>query len=82
MVLAAVSDFNVDVDHCILIGDKISDALAGLLAGIPKLVLVGGTGAQVSEGSSENLIDYAPDVTQAMGVVTKMHICDSLCQGA
>lgn len=82
MVLAAVLDFNVDVDHSILIGDKISDALAGLQAGIRKLVLVGGTGAQVSEGYSENLIDFVPDVAQAMAVVTNVHACDSLCQSA
>lgn len=81
MVLAVASDFNVNVNHCILICDKISDVLAGLQAGIPKVVLVGVSERLILKGDGVASIESAADTNQALTLVARLHKCDSLCLG-
>lgn len=80
MVLAAVSDFNLDVHNCVLVGDKISDAVAGQQAGIPNLVLVGGTVGAGLVDDDNNTIEVVSHARETLALVTSMHRCDSLCQ--
>ena len=80
MVLAAVADFNLDVQKCVLVGDKFSDALSGQQAGIANLVLVGGKDSPPLEAERNDSIDFVSHPSETLALVTNMHRCDLLCQ--
>jgi len=61
MVLAAKSDFDIDLNRSILVGDKRSDLLAALSAGVENRVLVE-SGHEISEKDKEYATLVIPSV--------------------
>jgi D-glycero-D-manno-heptose 1,7-bisphosphate phosphatase len=53
MLLKAQRDLNIDLPRSILIGDKVSDVLAGRAAGVGRCYLVGHNPDETAEKSSE-----------------------------
>lgn len=80
MVLAAIADFNADSSKCTLVGDKMSDVLAGLGAGIHKAVLVSGGPEPMADCPSPGSIYFAKGMDEVLTLVRKAHTCDSQCE--
>jgi len=72
MIFSAAEDHDIDLKHSVLVGDKISDILAGITAGIPFNVLVE-SGHEVSFKDKQRanlVIDSIADYRKIVELIT------------
>jgi len=68
MLLNAIEDLNIDVEHSILVGDKVSDLKAGIAAGVKSnyLVRTGKTITEEGESLASSIFDDLASLVESI----------------
>ncbi|MDX1460779.1 MAG: D-glycero-beta-D-manno-heptose 1,7-bisphosphate 7-phosphatase [Xanthomonadales bacterium] len=67
MILDAVQELDIDLDHSILVGDSARDIEAGRAAGVDKCILLGTSENDPGHGQFEGLLQFATHYLEQHG---------------